>query len=73
MSAWRPETLAEKRLNRRASLLAREIRARFPDDPRFPRGHEGYVGTLRLAREVIDTIVELEREHGGSATWVGQA
>ena len=69
MNAWTPETLAEKRLNRRAALLAGVMLR----DAQPSTRQQAYANTLKVARMVVDTIVELETERGGSATWVGQA
>lgn len=58
--------MSEQALNRRASLLARELRSRFEHEATKP-----YVEVLRVARDVVDTIVGLEHEWGGVATWLG--
>ena len=78
MAVRRPEALAgeaivsgdaraEKALNRRASLLAREMRARFEHE-----AARSYVYVLRDARLVIDTIEMLEYAvPGRPAQWAG--
>lgn len=55
-----------KALNRRAALLAREMRARFPHMAEW-----AYLRTLAVARLTVETLIDLEKQRGPGAVWVG--